>query len=254
MTGAHQSPINIIDQINTEIDPKTHLKFIYNLEKDTAESYKKFKYDGRGLSMKIDIGELLFTHADGTQETYKANQIDLHYPSEHTITINSQTPRYPLEIQIIHRLIKTTKKNTTNLNINVQKAIVSILFRGDSSLLEGDAFLSRMGIDDRQKRPDGTYRTINQGEEINSSVSWLGNLKPGFNINALIALKDLLNFNHWIFRYYGSDTQPPCNEDVHRFVFAVPRSANKVQIEFLRAQLMKERGKNCLIYEKKLVF
>lgn len=242
MTGVHQSPINIIDKINTKIDPHSHIKFLYQLEKDFAESYQKLKYDGRGLSLKAEIGKMIFTHADGTEEVFEANQIDLHYPSEHTITMNSQTPRYPLEVHIIHRFIKTSNKNTTNLNIQVKKAIISILFKGDSSLVEGDAFLSRLGIDNRLKRPDGTFRTVKKGEEIDSNENWLGNVKPGFDINALIALKDLLNFDHWVYRYYGSDTQPPCNEDVHRFIFAIPRSANKVQIDFLRAQLMKERG------------
>ena len=242
MTGTHQSPINIIDKINTQEDPRSHLKFQYHLEKDFAESYQLLKYDGRGLSVKVDIGDLIFTHSDGTEEHYKANQIDLHYPSEHTITLNTQSPRFPLEIQIIHRLIKTSNKNLTNFNIDVKKAIVSILFRGDSTMTEGDAFLSRMGIDNRLRRPDGTYRTIEKEEYINSTERWLGNSKPGFDINALIALKDLLNFDHWIFRYYGSKTQPPCNEDAHRFVFALPRSANQIQIDFLRSQLMKERS------------
>jgi carbonic anhydrase len=242
MTGVHQSPINIIDKINTKDDPHSSIQFLYQLEKEFAESYQKLKYDGRGLSLKAEIGKMIFTHADGTQEVFEANQIEFHYPSEHTITLNSQTPRYPLEIHIIHRFIKTSNRNTTNLNIQVKKAIISILFKGDSEIIEGDAFLSSLGIDDRLKRPDGTFRTVKKGEYIDSTENWLGNVKPGFDINALIALKDLLNFDHWIFRYYGSDTQPPCTEDAHRFVFAIPRSANKVQIDFLKAQLMKQKG------------
>lgn len=241
-TGAHQSPINIIYRINTQEDRKSYLSFQYNIKKDFAESYSKFTYDNRGLCAKVEMGNMVFTHEDGTQEHYKASEIKLHYPSEHTITKESQTPRYPLELQIYHDLTKTNNSKTTNKFITVKKAVVSILFKGDAKILEGDPFLSRMGIDERQKRPDGTYRVIQEGESIDSNEKWLGNIKPGFDINALLSLRDLLNYNHWIFRYYGSDTQPPCDEDVHWFVFAIPREANLEQIAFLKQQIYKTRS------------
>ena len=92
----------------------------------------------------------------------------MHYPAEHCITADGKTPRYPLEIQIEHSLIETTNEKTTNYFINVKKAIVSILFKETSDKLqEGDQFLSFMGIDERLKRPDRTFRTVDIWEVIN---------------------------------------------------------------------------------------
>lgn len=89
----------------------------------------------------------------------------MHYPAEHCITVDGKTPRYPLEIQIEHFLTETTNDKTTNYFINVRKAIVSILFKEASEKMqEGDQFLSFMGIDERLKRPDATFRTIDIGE------------------------------------------------------------------------------------------
>lgn len=243
MTGTHQSPINIMDRINTENDPYSRLFFLYYLEKDFAELFNKLQYDGRGLSMTVQLGDLIFTHGeDGTKETYKAHEIQLHYPSEHTITINSQTARYPLEIQIIHRLTKTTNKNMTNSRLTVKKAIVSLLFEiGGTDSETEDPFLSRLGIDERQRRPDGSYKVVDKGEYIDSQTDWLGNRKPGLDEEALGGLKDLINLDHGVYRYYGSDTTPPCNENVQRFVFKEARRISKRQVEFLREQLMKRR-------------
>ena len=92
----------------------------------------------------------------------------MHYPAEHSITVDGMTPRYPLEVQIEHFLIETTNDKTTNYFINIRKAIVSILFKETSEKMqEGDQFLSFMGIDERLKRPDGTFRTVDMWEVIN---------------------------------------------------------------------------------------
>ena len=61
-----------------------------------------------------------------------------------------------------------------------------------------------------------------------------GNTEPGFDIYALQALRNILNYDHHIYKYYGSGTTPPCEENVEWFVFAQPRSASKDQIDFLK--------------------
>lgn len=254
MTGTHQSPINIISLINTQEDASSYISFDYNLQRDFAEKLEKFTYDGRGLSLKAELGTLSFTHSDGTIEIYKADRIDLHYPAEHTITQDSRTPRYPLELSITHLLVKSSNFTTTNKHFAVKRAIVSLLFETNSLVSQEDAFLSRMGIDHRQLRPDGTFRTISKGETLDSSEKWQGNGPPGLDFAALQALKELLQFDHWVFRYYGSETQPPCSEDVVRLVFAVPRTVNVEQVMFLRAQIRKTRSSFSSFFEFLLSF
>jgi len=41
-----------------------------------------------------------------------------------------------------------------------------------------------------------------------------GMQKTGFNIDALENLRKIINQDHHIYRYYGSETKPPCLEGV----------------------------------------
>lgn len=66
LSGSHQSPINIIESINTQSDEKNSLSFFYKMERDFASTYEKFIYDGRTLEAKAAIGNLVFNHEDGT--------------------------------------------------------------------------------------------------------------------------------------------------------------------------------------------
>lgn len=43
-----------------------------------------------------------------------------------------------------------------------------------------------------------------------------------------------------MYYYYGSESQPPCKEEVFWQVFANPRSMSKKQFEFLKQQLVKK--------------
>ena len=102
------------------------------MQNDFSQNYEKIKYNGKSLELKANIGELIFTNKDGTEEFYKAEKILFHYPSEHLITLYSQTPRFPLEMQIVHKLLRSTNPDVTNSRINVEKAIVSIFFKEGS--------------------------------------------------------------------------------------------------------------------------
>lgn len=44
-----------------------------------------------------------------------------------------------------------------------------------------------------------------------------------------------------MYFYYGSETQPPCKEEVFWQVFAKPRSLSEKQFEFLKQQIVKKK-------------
>lgn len=61
----------------------------------------------------------------------------------------------------------------------------------------------------------------------------------GFNIKALQGLLNLLNADQHMYFYYGSETIPPCREEVLWMVYARPRSLSEDQFKFLKFQLSK---------------
>ena len=69
-----------------------------------------------------------------------------------------------------------------------------------------------------------------------------GGLPSGFELNALLNLRNMINLDHQVYKYYGSETSPPCSETVQWFVFAKPRSVTRQQGEFLKAQLGRKKG------------
>ena len=48
-----------------------------------------------------------------------------------------------------------------------------------------------------------------------------------------------INADPHVYHYYGSETQPPCREEILWFIFARPRSISKEQYGFLKQQLAK---------------
>jgi len=60
----------------------------------------------------------------------------------------------------------------------------------------------------------------------------------------LQGLLTAINSDPHFYQYYGSETLPPCREEVNWFVFARPRSISKFQFEFLKYQLSKNKNKN----------
>jgi len=98
--------------------------------------------------------------------------------------------------------------NSQNQLLKSKKAIVSVLFVESSLAPTGDAFISRLGIDARRKQADGSYSVVEPGEEVTFAADMVkrGAAAPGFDIDALTALRNILNMDHAMYRYYGSET------------------------------------------------
>ena len=88
---------------------------------------------------------MAFFNARGAKEVYKAYRIEIHFPSEHYITMFNQTPRFALELQIFHQFTASTKSKITNKLLKVNKAVISILF-SEGPISDGEEFLEQLGI------------------------------------------------------------------------------------------------------------
>lgn len=95
--------------------------------------------------MDIDLGSLAFFNKRGSKEIYKAYRLELHFPSEHYITLHGQTPRYALELQIFHYFSISSQPSITHKFMKVNKAVLSILYTVGSSN-DGDEMLEALGI------------------------------------------------------------------------------------------------------------
>lgn len=147
--GKFQSPINIIDGVNTIEDSNLIIKidsvisFDYKIPE--GGDSKKFIFDGERLFLDINLGNIAFFNKRGSKEIYNAYRIELHFPSEHYVTMHNQTPRYALEIQIFHHFAMSTNYKVTNQVLKVNKAVVSLLYTVGSSN-DGDEFLEQLAI------------------------------------------------------------------------------------------------------------
>jgi hypothetical protein len=140
-TGLKQSPINIVHGLNTK-DSNNAIKIEYVL--NTNDQKKYFCYDGSRFTLEVDLGKTYFLNEKGAEEIFKAERIELKLPSEHWVTERSRTPRYAVEMQIYHTLIKSSNPKITNSKGDINFMIISI-FYDVHDVLE-DPFFDLMGI------------------------------------------------------------------------------------------------------------
>jgi hypothetical protein len=190
--------------------------------------------------MDINLGEMTFSNSKGSKEIYNVTRIELSFPSEHYVTRDGQTPRYPLELQITHTLAKTDNLAITNEVMKVGKAVVSIMFSlGD--LEEGDVFLNALGISKFNTDEFDRFYLPAPGTHLTRVRPIPASYDVGFNYMAFQGLLNLLNADNHMFFYYGSETTPPCREEVLWMVYAQPRSLSKAQFDYLLLLLAKHK-------------
>ncbi len=214
------------------------MEFNYSLPADAAN--KKLYYDGDRLYMDINLGTVTYYNNRGAKEEYECNKIEFHFPAEHYITIDGQTPRYALELQIFHTLKKTDNLLITNQIMKVNKSVVSILFTiGD--LEEGDILLNQLGISKYNTNDHGAFNIPPANNFVKRKKIIPATFGVGFNYLAYQGLLNLINADRKMFFYYGSETTPPCRENVLWMIFAEPRSFSKPQFDYLLLLLAKHK-------------
>ena len=172
--------------------------------------------------------------------------MELHFPAEHYVTMYGQTPRAALELQIFHTLKNAegepSQTDTSATAVKTNKAIISILFKVGETV-EGDMFLNQMGISKFNTNNSGDYNIPQVNKELDRYLPVPATYPVGFNFMALNGLRYILNADKHIFFYYGSETAPPCREDVVWMVFSGYRSFSKFQFDFLNKLIPKRRPK-----------
>jgi hypothetical protein len=119
------------------------MSFDYKVPEDGL--HKRFVYDGERAYMDLDLGNMAFFNRRGANEVYRAYRIELHFPSEHYVTMFNQTPRYALELQIFHHFVASSNSQVTDKFLKVNKAVISILYTV-GPVEDGDEFLEQLGI------------------------------------------------------------------------------------------------------------
>jgi len=190
--------------------------------------------------MDIDIGNMAFFNKRGANEVYKAYRIELHFPSEHYVTMFGQTPRYALEIQIFHHFTASSNSAMTNKYLKVNKAVVSLLYTV-GPVEDGDEFLEQMGISKYNRDGSKIPFTANPKEQITQGSVRVALYDTGFNGKTLQGLLNALNADPHVYFYYGSETMPPCREEILWMVYARPRSLSTYQFKWLKLQLAKSK-------------
>ncbi len=197
--------------------------------------------------MDIKLGDIKFHNSKGTIETYSSHRIELHFPAEHYVTYAKQTPRSAVELQIHHTKTKEEEKEKKDnsddeTSIRTNRAVISILFKEGESI-EGDMFFNQMGISMYNLDKSGEYNIPKPNEEINRINVTPASFNTGFNYIAFKGLIYVLTSDYHVTFYYGSETSPPCREDVLWIVYPKPRSISQAQFDFLNKLIAKPRKK-----------
>jgi len=87
---------------------------------------------------------------------------------------------------------------------------------------------------------DGEFNIAWKNSFIKYKKALPGIFASTFSSESFQGLLNLINADPQMFYYYGSETKPPCKEEVLWQVFANPRTISKKQLEFLKYQLIKK--------------
>lgn len=82
---------------------------------------------------------------------------------------------------------------------------------------------------------------VQAGGKVEQNRLIAANWNAGFNSVALQGLINILNADPHVYFYYGSNTTPPCKEEVLWAVYGKPRAVSQRQFLFLRNQLVKHK-------------
>jgi len=144
------------------------------------------------------------TDVDGTE--YQVSEVLIHTPAEHTINKR----KFDAELQVIHRCVKGEMK---------LKAVLSILYvKTPGAVVQGFEEMDILNL------PNPVFR---EGHNL---------LSKDFHIMKFMYNDDQYNspppFNY--YKYRGSFTFPPCEEDVIWFIHATPIPIGTTCWTFLR--------------------
>jgi len=199
--------------------------------------------------MDVELGTLrYFAPESAVEEIYEAYRLEIHYPAEHYITIDGRTPRYEVEMQIFHKLSKTNNPAQTNSKMKVNRSILSILFTiGEQR--QGDLFFNNMGVNRYNVDQFNKMNFPKKNSEVDNHLTIPGSYGKGFNYSAIEGLLNLINSDPELFFYYGSETTPPCREDVLWMIFSKPRSFGPQQAKFINHLIAKKKETEASILE-----
>ena len=203
ISGTRQSPINLA---NSGIPCTKHNVFSLTFQQSSVFQFKLANNTWAATS-DTPIAHLLAQDISGTVQKYESKSFAIHSKSEHAMS----SQRYDLEFQIFFALSPESPNHTPD-----SKAIISVLFQKDPTYVDS-ALIS----------------TINNAI---SSTYETGNIILDFN--ELIG-NNLTNHTDFLM-YKGSNTVPPCTEDVNWYVLESPLRISESDMQFIKGTFFDE--------------
>jgi hypothetical protein len=190
--------------------------------------------------MDVELGTMRYYAPElAVEEIYEAYRLEIHYPAEHYITLDNKTPRYEVELQIFHKLLKTNNPAVTNSRMKVNRSILSVMFTiGEQK--QGDLFFNNMGVSRYNVNQNYKMNFPKMGHQVDNNLTIPSQYGKGLNYNAVEGLLNIVNSDPEMFFYYGSETTPPCREDVLWMIFSKPRSIGPKQAEWFNHLIAKK--------------
>lgn len=208
-----QSPIDLDKYIDVRGQTKYLLWFDYYLDPDLKEStVAHLVNDGHSLrynvqSNNVDLGLVKI----GTEEFFASDYI-FHAPSEHTV----DGAVFPLELQIYNRARE-----------GKGMVAIAIFFREGAS----NPFLKGIA-DSMGDVPSWTSKTGSKAGTLK------GSFPDAFDLETVLP-KGSVSHEKVFYNYQGSLTQPPCTTGVDWWVLAMPITASREEIRFIRKAIFK---------------
>jgi len=207
--GLYQSPIPLTESPTMKISHGV-LSFKYTKAQNPIAVPKNH----REIDIHGNFGSLIYQISEKEAQRFVSYKISFKFPSEHRIN----GKEYPLEVVVFHR-------NKESL----EEAALSILVKEDS---KGETELNKFF-------EDIDSQTWSFDEEVSIQS------KP--DLRYLVAGEDGES-RKGFFSYMGSRSNPPCNENVERFVF---KKALKIPISQLMSLKKKaSKGNNARIVKE----
>lgn len=206
-----------------------------------------------------EFGKMIARDSKRNRVTWKATEVRFKFRSEHTVDEKD----YPCEMQVFHtngedRMAVSMFISDQLSDVSSHKAVAK--FMEQAKINPGSEVYSSMGKSffEKTNAMSSVHKAQKEGTDyINSFLinSWPDKQKSPYGsekcidigtpaLNLTTIMDDSVTFSNSFYSYMGSDTVPPCNEDVLWYVMKDPIIVSDQTLEALKKKTIGEGQRN----------